>query len=158
MDVPPSRYRVEERGRRLIVIDRTTGRQVSSPSPRPLAGGEDASKRRRQNPAPPPSTAKGVQPWRLGLKKPQATPDSFVTRNWFDAKAPRAIKLNYRTRSQLDLVRMFGAIAIAVAVAGSFLFWPWFVILLAGLLAPQKARSRLRDASTRWIDGLDQAD
>ena len=157
MDMPPSRYRVEERGRRLVVIDRKTGREVShTKSPLPLAGGVgggDGSQKRRE-PAPP---ASGAQGWKFGLKQARATPDSFVTRNWFDAKAPRTIKLNYTAHSRLATLRFGGAILIALLVTGSFLFWPWFPFTLAAVLTPQKTRERLRAASTRWIDGFDQA-
>jgi hypothetical protein len=159
MDMPPSRYRVEERGRRLVVIDRKTGREVShTKSPLPLAGGVgggDGSQKRRE-PAPA-ASGRGAQGWKFGLKQARATPDSFVTRSWFDAKAPRTIKLNYTAHSRLATLRFGGAILIALLVTGSFLFWPWFPFTLAAVLTPQKTRERLRAASTRWIDGFDQA-
>jgi hypothetical protein len=156
MDMPPSRYRVEERGRRLVVIDRKTGREVSpTKSPLPLAGGVGGGDgQKRRGPAPPSS---GAQGWKFGLKQPRATPDSFVTRSWFDTKAPRTIKLNYTAHSRLATLRFGGAILIALLVTGSFLFWPWFPFTLAAVLTPQKTRERLRAASTRWIDGFDQA-
>lgn len=158
MDMPPSRYRVEERGRRLVVIDRASGRAVSpGKSPLPLTDADGLIKRRRLAVAPP-SSGQRAQPWRFGLKQPQATPDSFVTRSWFDAKAQRSIKLNYIAHSRLATLRFGGAILIALLVTGSVLFWPWFPLILAALLAPQKSRSQLREASTRWIDGFDQAD
>ncbi len=163
MDMPPSRYRVEERGRRLVVIDRKTGREVShTKSPLPLAGGDgggDGSRKRsgpRSTPAPP-ASGRGAQAWRFGIQRPKATPDSFVTRSWFDAKAPRTIKLNYTAHSRLATLRFGGAILIALLVTGSFLFWPWFPVTLAAVLGPAKTRARLREASTRWIDGFDQA-
>jgi len=166
MDMPPSRYRVEERGRRLVVIDRKTGREVShAKSPLPLArgvgGGDDRAGRRRSREAPPPSppaSGRGAQGWKFGLKQTRATPDSFVTRSWFDAKAPRTIKLNYTAHSRLATLRFGGAILIALLVTGSFLFWPWFPFTVAAVLTPPKTRERLREASTRWIDGFDQAD
>lgn len=156
MDMPPSRYRVEERGRRLVVIDRRTGREVSpTKSPLPLAGGVGGGDgQKRRGPAPP---ASGAQGWKFGLKQPRATPDSFVTRSWFDTKAPRTIKLNYTAHSRLATLRFGGAILIALLVTGSFLFWPWFPFTLAAVLTPPKTRERLRAASTRWIDGFDQA-
>lgn len=164
MDMPPSRYRVEERGRRLVVIDRKTGREVShTKAPLPLAGGiggGDGQKRRGIRIAPPtapPASGRGAQAWRFGIQRPKATPDSFVTRSWFDAKAPRTIKLNYTAHSRLATLRFGGAILIALLVTGSFLFWPWFPVTLAAVLTPQKTRERLREASTRWIDGFDQA-
>lgn len=158
MDMPPSRYRVEERGRRLVVIDRKSGRAVSpTKSPLPLAGGAGRSGQHRSGKTPP-ASARGAQAWKFGFKQPRATPDSFVTRSWFDAKAPRTIKLNYTAHSRLAALRFGGAILIALLVAGSFLFWPWFPFILAALLGPAKMRAHLRQASTRWIDGFDQAD
>lgn len=165
MDMPPSRYRVEERGRRLVVIDRKTGREVShTKTPLPPAGGvgggDGSQKRRGLRRAPPPSppaSGRGAQAWRFGIQRPKATPDSFVTRSWFDAKAPRAIKLNYTAHSRLATLRFGGAILIALLVTGSFLFWPWFPFTLAAVLGPAKMRERLREASTRWLDGFDQA-
>ena len=166
MDMPPSRYRVEERGRRLVVIDRKTGREVSqTKSPLPLAGGvgggDVGHKGRRHRPAPPPAppaSGRGTQAWRFGIQRPTATPDSFVTRSWFDAKAPRTIKLNYAAHSRLAGLRFGGAILIGLLVVGFFLFWPWFPFLLAMVAAPQRSRTLLREASTRWLDGFDQAD
>lgn len=162
MDMPPSRYRVEERGRRLVVIDRKTGREVShTKSPLPLAGGVgggDVGQKRRGLRIAPPASGRGTQAWRFGIQRPKATPDSFVTRSWFDAKAPRKIKLNYAAHSRLAGLRFGGAILIGLLVVGFFLFWPWFPFLLAMVAAPQRARVLLREASTRWLDGFDQAD
>ncbi|WP_313536617.1 hypothetical protein [Sphingomonas sp.] len=93
----------------------------------------------------------------MGIQRPKATPDSFVTRSWFDARAPRTIKLNDTAHARLAALRFGGAILIALLVTGSFLFWPWFPFTLAAVLTPQKTRERLRAASTRWIDGFDQA-
>jgi len=158
MDMPPSRYRVEERGRRLVVVDRATGREVSPTKfPLTLAGG-DAAAGRRQSGHAPPERGKGAQAWKFGFRQPRATPDSFVTRSWFDAKAPRTIKLNYTAHSRLSVLRFGGAILIALLVTGSFLFWPWFPFTIAAVLTPAKMRAHLREASTRWIDGFDQAD
>lgn len=162
MDMPPSRYRVEERGRRLVVIDRASGREVSPhKSPLPLAGGNGRPGRNRLGKAPPPSAPEGrqaAQAWRFGIQRPKATPDSFVTRSWFDAKAPRTIKLNYTAHSRLAALRFGAAILIALLVTASFLFWPWFPFTLAAVLTPPKTREHLRAASTRWIDGFDQTD
>ncbi|MHA6718456.1 hypothetical protein ACX40Y_03295 [Sphingomonas sp. RS6] len=150
--MPPSRYRVEERGRRLIVIDRASGREVSGRDPVPPAAPGEGGPLRREPPA-----EVLARRWRLGPPRRSATPDHFVTRGWFDDKAPRAIRLNRRNHAQFDLFRIGGAIVIAITVALSFLFWPLFLILMIGLLAPQNARSQLRSAFTRWLDQLDQA-
>ncbi|WP_348770560.1 hypothetical protein [Sphingomonas sp. S2M10] len=103
------------------------------------------------------ASGRGAQGWKFGLKQARATPDSFVTRSWFDAKAPRTLKLNYTAHSRLAALRFGGAILIALLVTGSFLFWPWFPFTLAVVLAAPKMRAHLREASTRWLDGFDQA-
>lgn len=166
MDMPPSRYRVEERGRRLVVIDRASGREITqTKSPLPLAGGggggdgsRKGSGRRSAPPPAPPASGRGTQAYRFGIQRPKSAPDSFVTRSWFDRKAPRTIKLNYAAHSRLAGLRFGGAIMIGLLVVGFFLFWPWFPFLFAMAVAPQRSRALLREASTRWLDGFDQAD
>ena len=146
---PPSRYKVVERGRRLEVIDTHTGRPVSH-APRPADRSEGARG--------------GVLD--LGARKPDKASDgpagvedgaAFTTRRWFDAKAPRRIRTNFATRSRLDQLRFGLALAIALIIAFCFLFWPFFPILVIAALATPRLRTQLRDASTRWIDTLDQA-
>jgi hypothetical protein len=146
---PPSRYKVVERGRRLEVIDTRTGAPV-----RPSGGG-----------SPPP-----LDPPRRRLLAPRMAPlgmaqgkggagidaDTFVTKPFYDAKAPRTIRINFVTRKRLDSVRFGGALVIALLVAFGFLFWP-ISIGVFGLLLSEKARAKLREASTRFVDTLDEA-
>ena len=82
---------------------------------------------------------------------------TFVTRRWYDDRAPRTIRLNYATRSRLTQLRYGVAVAIAMLVVLSFLFWPIAIFLVFALAAGPKLRAQLRAASTSWIDGLDQA-
>ncbi|MCD2323609.1 hypothetical protein LQ953_06210 [Sphingomonas sp. IC-56] len=143
---PPSRYKVVERGRRLEVIDTRTGKPASShhAPPPPLSGGESLFPRmRRLRQSPPASGTAGLDA------------DTFVTKAFYDAKAPRTIRINFVTRKRLDSVRFGGAIAIALLVALGFLFWPLAIGVL-GFLLSDKVRAQLRDASTRFVDTLDQ--
>ena len=143
---PPSRYKVVERGRRLEVIDTRTGeRATSHHAPPPLPGGEGLfpKMRRLRSSAPAAGTA--------GLDA-----DTFITKAFYDAKAPRTIRINYVTRKLLDGVRFGGALVIALLVAFGFLFWPFAFSVFAFLLS-DKVRTKLRDASTRFVDTLDQA-
>ena len=116
---------------------------------------EAPSERRRKN-APPPLLPRP-------LAKPVASPagvddgNVFTTKPWFDDRGPRTVRMNFATRARIDQLRFGAAILIAFAVAFSFLFWPWFPIAAVALLAQPKLLKKLRGASTRWIDGLDQA-
>ncbi|NIJ21225.1 hypothetical protein FHS95_002928 [Sphingomonas naasensis] len=131
MRPPPSRYKVVERGRRLEVIDTRTGAPVvRAPAP--------SSPSRKQSGA--------------GIDS-----DVLVTRRWYDDKAPRAIRINYATRARLLNLRWGIAIAVAMLVGLSFLFWPLAVFLVVALVAGPKLRAQLRAGSTSWLDGLDQA-
>ncbi|WP_231478269.1 hypothetical protein [Sphingomonas sp. UNC305MFCol5.2] len=152
MRPPPTRYKVVERGRRLEVIDTLTGEPVSRPSvPLPLVGtrGGEGGLGPRDLPAPP---ASGTRTGTAGIDS-----NSFVTRRWYDDRAPRTIRLNYATRSRFTQLRYGAAIAIALLVVLSFLFWPIAIFLVFALAAGPKLRAQLRAASTSWIDGLDQA-
>lgn len=152
MRPPPTRYKVVERGRRLEVIDTWSGEPVSRPSvPLPLVGtrGGEVGPGPRDLSAPP---ANGARAGSAGIDS-----NSFVTRRWYDDKAPRTIRLNYATRSRLTQLRYGAAVAIALLVVLSFLFWPIAIFLVFALAAGPKLRAQLRAASTSWIDGLDQA-
>ncbi|MBB5711213.1 hypothetical protein [Sphingomonas xinjiangensis] len=143
---PPSRYKVVERGRRLEVIDTRTGeRATSHHAPPPLSGGESLfPSMRRLRPSPPAAGTAGLDA------------DTFVTKSFYDARAPRTIRINDVTRRRLDGVRFGGAIIIALLVAFAFLFWP-LALGVFGFLLSDKVRTRLHAASTRFVDTLDQA-
>ncbi|WP_233503368.1 hypothetical protein [Sphingomonas psychrotolerans] len=81
----------------------------------------------------------------------------FVTKRWFDDKAPRTIRMNYANRARLLNLRWVAAGAIALLVVLSFWFWPLAIMLVAALAFGPKLRMQLRAASTGWLDGLDQA-
>jgi hypothetical protein len=153
MQPPPSRYKVVERGRRLEVIDTRTGKPASS-VPLPLAGGAIGRGRDGDltGPPTPPASGRGAQGASAGIDT-----NVFVTRRWFDDKAPRSIRLNYANRAQLLNLRWVAAIAIALLVVVSFWFWPLAIMLVFALAFGPKLRAQLRAASTRWLDRLDQA-
>jgi hypothetical protein len=149
MRPPPTRYKVVERGRRLEVIDTLTGEPVSRPSvPLPLAGGARGADIGTA-PRDPAASASGRGS--AGID-----PGKFVTKSWYDDKAPRAIRINRAARAQFTNLRYGVAIAVALLVVMGFLFWPLLVILAFLLATGPKLRAQLRTASTRWLDGLDQ--
>jgi hypothetical protein len=135
MKPPPTRYRVVEKGRRLVVIDTLTG----SPVQEHPASGVPSSPPVQRSPA-------GVDDGSV-----------FTTQPWYDEKAPRTVRLNYAARQQIKNLRFAVAVVVAVLVALTFLFWPYFPILLFVLLVQPKLRKQARGGATSWIDGLDQA-
>lgn len=144
MDMPPCRYRVEERGRRLIVVDRRSGEAVSPATP-PLPetrAGIERPARRRLRPAP----------------RPSALPGSLTTRSWYDAKAPRTLRFAAIGRARLDRIRYAVALAVAMLIGFSVLFWPFFPLLLVAAFAATRSRRQMRIAATRAIDWLIAAD
>jgi hypothetical protein len=131
MQPPPSRYKVVERGRRLEVIDTRTGKPASS-------------------------SVRVPERERSGQAGAGIDSGAFVTKRWYDDKAPRRIRLNFVNRQRLLSLRWGIAIAVAILVVLSFLFWPLAILLVVALAAGPKLRAQLRTASTRWLDGLDQ--
>jgi hypothetical protein len=157
MRPPPTRYKVVERGRRLEVIDTLTGQPASSSVPLPLAGGArggdiGAPARDLSAPPIPPPSGRGAQPGSAGLDS-----GTFVTRRWYDDKAPRTIRMNYSNRARLTNLRYGIAVAVALLVVLAFMFWPFALILVAAVTLNPKIRTQIRTGITRWIDGFDQA-
>ncbi|WP_240700127.1 hypothetical protein [Sphingomonas gei] len=101
----------------------------------------------------PPTPASG-----RGAEADSAGIDSgvFVTKRWFDDKAPRTIRMNFANRARLLNLRWVAAIAIALLVVLSFWFWPLAILVVAALAFGPKLRAQLRAASTSWFDGFDQ--
>ena len=65
--------------------------------------------------------------------------------------------MNFANRQRLLNLRWGVAIAVALLVGLSFLFWPLAIVLVVALAAGPKLRAQLRAASTSWLDGFDQA-
>lgn len=137
IEAPPSRYRVVERGRRLVVIDTHTGQ----PATRALPARE---------PGATPSTAPVADEGRSSFAV-------LTTSRLYDLKAPRRIVM---TPSFSDRIgRAAGGWVVALFVGGTVvtLFAPmlWLVALFA-LLQP-KLRDRVRAWITAQLDAADQA-
>jgi hypothetical protein len=135
MDMPPTRYRIVERGRRLEVIDSWKGEPVRPPQPA-------SPSKRRSSP--------------LLHKLGSGDGTGFTTSALYDAKGPRTLRLDYAAVARLRQVRFVLAIGVAVLVALAF-YSLWAIAVLFALFANTKVRSGLRDAITRWLDGFDQA-
>lgn len=142
MDMPPSRYKVVEHGRRLVVVDTWNGdRPVTRQPP-------------RTNPplrVPLPQTLAALRPTpKSRPADPAGIPDTIVTtQRWFDSKGPRRVRLAAGAQGVLAVGAVFFAV-IAIAV---ILSWGWPVLAVLGFfLAQNKVRAALRTGVTSWLD------
>lgn len=147
MDMPPSRYKVVEKGRRLIVIDRRTGEQVrhqlhETPHRPEQRYGLGSLERPRPNPPSPSPSAL------------QAGGRQITTASWYDDKAPRTLILS---DDKLGALVIVGGILASLAILLFFLF-NMFGLFVAGFLLLQKgARGALRRGATAWLDSIEDA-
>lgn len=143
-DAPPSRYKVVERGRRLVVIDTRTGQPA-------------AREAKPATPSPAPASASAV------IEKVTAnTVDDrsghavLVTSRLYDLKGPRRIVINEAASNRMS--RGIGGIAIGlIAFAILAVFFPPLLLLPVALLFQPKARAAFRGWMTARLDEADQA-
>ncbi len=148
---PPSRYRVVERDRRLVVID-TWDKGGSPAAPlvsRPAQRGVIAAR---------PSS--GVGPLLVNLACVGAADGEsrpiLMTMEYYDAKGPREIILSPPAARRLG--RLLSRAAIALAVIAVLLWtFPYLLILLVGgfWFGTAALDSAAKPAVTRWLDGLE---
>ena len=143
MQPPPGRYKVVERGRRLEVIDSRTGQPVAGTRSPASADGVPP-----QEPGAVPSRWAGLR----RRRRPAAT--AFVTRPFYDARAPRRVPINFRVRARFRTLRLAIGVGTALFVAASFLLWPAVPVIPIAALAAPRIREALRAASTRFVDAL----
>jgi hypothetical protein len=138
MDVPPSRYKVVEQGRRLVVLDRWNGdAPVVGHVPQPKLPSDSA------RPA-------SVEQARDAMRRPGPAGFTLKTERWFDDQAPRVIRVGEQGRGRL---LMLAAALLIVAVVLYFI--GWMALLVAGFLLLQpRARSGLRVVVTELLTGL----
>lgn len=150
MDMPPSRYKVVERGRRLIVIDRRSGVPVSGTPPEQKARFDELTRRlqlpepgRRPSESPRPSSATAL-PGQTSV---------FTTQHWFDDKAPRRVRLNEKNQTAAGLTM----VGIIIALFFGLLWLGWLILPVAAFLLLQSGvRKGIRKAVTAWLDGMEQ--
>lgn len=131
-DAPPSRYKVVERDRRLVVIDS-------------WAGGDG------------PRDASATQPAKPALAAPLAISktafdgrSTLRTLALYDANGPRAIPLDPGTAALISGARV--AIAIAVlAMAAAAIAYP-AALLIVPVMLSKHVRAPVRKRITAWLD------
>ncbi|MBB4099872.1 hypothetical protein GGR46_003444 [Sphingomonas kyeonggiensis] len=150
--MPPTRYRVVEQGRRLVVIDTLAGRSVAPPAV--TARPEIFADRPRTMGAPRPQSQPRPMP---RASEPRGRDSggegfSFTTAPWFDKQAPRRIRIGTDAQGQL-----IGGLMVAIVVL-IFLFaligWP-IAFVLAFVVFNAKVRDGFRTAATTWLTALD---
>jgi hypothetical protein len=144
MDVPPSRYKVVEQGRRLVVIDTWNGdRPVTRQAPRADSPARPATPQQAR------AALRPAQRKRAG-NAGMGVPDTVITTQpWFDAKGPRQVKLNPSAQG----------LGLAVAIAGIagtiyvLAMWGWPPLaVVAFFLAQKRVREGARAGATAWLD------
>lgn len=143
MDMPPSRYKVVEEGRRLVVVDRLTGERVKHQiHEKPHRPDMPRAEMRAPTPAPAP------RPRQAGRGR------VFTTDSWYDAKAPRTLALD---DDKLGALMLVGGIATSIALF-AFFFFGLVALFVIGFLFLQKGtRESLRRGATGWLDSLPAA-
>jgi hypothetical protein len=154
-DMPPSRYRVVERGRRLIVIDNHSGAPVTG-LPRAQQVRVDRLVKALRAPEPGRSAPLPKQsPRPMAQQRPieAGDPTVLTTQRWFDNKAPRRVRVSQQNQGSLPFVLLGMLMAL---VFGFVLFgWPALVVIVF-LLAQKGVRGQFRRTVTKWLDGLEQ--
>jgi hypothetical protein len=162
MDMPPSRYRVVERGRRLIVVDSQTGAPITGLHAEDQAR-IDALKQRleapqqapRRDPPPRPFTAPSSPP-PPPLRAPGPAglgdPGILTTQPWFDSKAPRRVRIAESNSTKVAIV----AVASLFAVVTLFVMFDWPGLVVAAVIL-LNLRKPILAGITSWIDTLEAA-
>ncbi len=151
MDMPPSRYKVVEQGRRLIVVDTHSGTPVTGPDPGQRARVDRLERGRAARDA-----RRGGLTRSAPKPSPIAADDSKIltTQAWFDDKAPRPIRIdrNHQTGFLAALGLLF------VAAVAAYLALGWFAFVIAFFFVANKSVWRgVRTTITRWLDRMEQA-
>ena len=145
-EVPPSRYKVVERDRRLVVIDTLTGKPASAPGPIPPAAGRD-------HPAPPPVERPVTEAEPRGIDD-RSGAQILTTSPLYDLKAPRRIVMGDRFNERIGAAIGGWLIGLFVAFVIAFLFFPWLLIVPVALLLQPKVRAAIRIWITARLDDV----
>jgi hypothetical protein len=150
MQPPPSRYKVVEQGRRLVVLDTWHGNApVAGKAAAPMEAERPRTVEQARAALRPARPANRPQPG--GMETPALV---VTTQGWFDDKAPRRIHIGSETQSKL----LIGLIVALPALVIVFMILGWPAMLVAAFLFLQpRVRKGLRRTVTPLLDGMEQA-
>lgn len=143
-DAPPGRYKVVERGRRLVVIDTRTG-QPAARAPAPAA------------PAAPRPSAAPVQSTAPRTIDDRSGATILRTTRLYDLKGPREIVMTQAVSDRLARAVGGWLIAFFIFAVVATLFFHWLWLLPVLLLFQPRARAAFHTWMTARLDEADQA-
>lgn len=146
-DVPPSRYKVVERDRRLVVIDTLTGKPASAPGPIPPAERQD------HPPSPIERPVTEDEPRRIDDR---SGAQILTTTRLYDLKAPRQIVMGDRFNEKIGKAIGGWLIALFFAFTIAFLFFPWLIVVPFVLALQPKVRAATRQWITARLDEVER--
>ena len=146
-DVPPSRYKVVERDRRLVVIDTLTGQPASAPGPIPPADRQD------HPPSPIERPVAEDEPRRIDDR---SGAQILTTSRLYDLKAPRRIVMGDRFNEKFGKAIGGWLIAAFFAFSIAFLFFPWLIVVPFVLALQPKLRAAIRQWITARLDEVER--
>jgi hypothetical protein len=152
---PASRYRIEERGRRLVTID--TWAASGAVDPLPPRNGTDAADvtPRTEHDSQAGRDLGNVQSlYETALRGgAQALTDrTLVTKNWFDLRGPRTITLSSLMAQEL-YVAIIVSLAAPLALFVIWLLFGWFGLFATGAIMAQLAHGgKARERLAGWLD------
>lgn len=144
--IPPSRWKVVERGRRLEVIDTQSDARIGAapPPPAPASGarpGRSATKAR-------PARAERDGVW-LRKVSFDGTSD-LTTHRLYDDRGPRTVRLDPLS-ARIAGLAMGGIVVTLTALIVAAVFWPAILLVLVPLFQGN-IRAPIRRAITQWLD------
>jgi len=161
--MPPTRFRVVERGRRLEVIDTASGQPLGG---RPRSGRATSSLDATGADAPlmlDQVVGRATVPRTRSAPKNGALPRatrfdgtvSFTTRAFYDDRAPRTVTLD-PARAKIVRAAAIAALVLLIVTPALLLMLAWssfpLLIMLAAVAFNPKVRERLRATVTTLID------
>ncbi|WP_066660265.1 MULTISPECIES: hypothetical protein [unclassified Sphingomonas] len=145
-EIPPSRYKVVERDRRLVVIDTLTGKPTSTPGP--VA---PATRPEQRSPAERPVTED--EPRQIDDR---SGAQILTTSPLYDLKAPRRIVMGDRFNEKIGAAIGGWLIALFFAFTIAFLIFPWLIVVPFVLALQPKIRAALRQWITARLDEVER--
>ncbi len=142
-EIPPSRYKVVERDRRLVVIDTLTGKPASAPGP-------IAQPDRQPTPDRPITE---TEPRRIDDRSGAQV---LTTSPLYDLKAPRRIVMGDRFNDKIGKAIGGWVIGLFFAFSIAFLFFPWLIVVPFVLALQPKLRAAIRQWITARLDDVER--